>query len=157
LLPLLPESTIFYAAFPNYATVAQQALQVFRRERQESAVLRNWWQHGEIARSGPKVEDALEEFYQCSQIFGRRNHRLWRSQWHAPPNIAIIAEVRKPGFKDFLERTPAAARRRREENKRARNSSLLPLPSQATQEEEVSVRLPTACFVTKSAVPWTCQ
>ena len=32
LLPLLPESTVFYAAFPNYGAEAQQALKIFREE-----------------------------------------------------------------------------------------------------------------------------
>jgi type IV pilus assembly protein PilA len=105
LLPLLPDSTVFYAAFPNYAGVAQQALQVFRRERQESAVLRDWWQHGEVAASGPKVEEAIEKFYEFSQYLGDEIVVSGTANGTTPPNILIIAEVRKPGLKTFLQQT----------------------------------------------------
>src|ERR1700758_726408 len=37
LLSLLPESTVFFAAFPNYGDAAHQALQIFRQELQESS------------------------------------------------------------------------------------------------------------------------
>src|SRR5271157_2507869 len=67
LLPLLPESTISYAAFSNYGDAAQQSLKIFRQELQESAVLRDWWQHGEMAASGPKIEDALQKFSELQQ------------------------------------------------------------------------------------------
>src|SRR5580658_176189 len=39
LLPLLPESTMFYAGFSNYGDVTHQALTVFQQELKESAVL----------------------------------------------------------------------------------------------------------------------
>src|SRR5258708_11492490 len=42
LLSLLPKSTVFYAAFPNYGDAAQQALKVFRQERQARPALRDW-------------------------------------------------------------------------------------------------------------------
>jgi hypothetical protein len=42
----LPESTMSYAAFSNYGNVTEQALKIFRQELQESAVLHDWWQHG---------------------------------------------------------------------------------------------------------------
>jgi hypothetical protein len=43
LLPMLPESTVFYAAFSNYGDASRQALQIFHQELQESPVLRDWW------------------------------------------------------------------------------------------------------------------
>src|SRR5580658_7359803 len=64
LLPLLPPSTMSYAAFANYGDVTQQALKLFRQELQESAVLRDWWQHGDMATAGPKIEDSLEKLVQ---------------------------------------------------------------------------------------------
>jgi hypothetical protein len=68
LLSLLPESTMFYAAFPNYGDAAHQALKIFRQELQENPVLREWWQHGKVAEVGPKVEDLLEKLYQLSEF-----------------------------------------------------------------------------------------
>src|SRR5271166_2839252 len=55
LLPLLPESTTLYGAFPNYGDASHQALTIFQDEMQGSPVLRDWWQHGEMALAGPKL------------------------------------------------------------------------------------------------------
>src|SRR5690348_10251043 len=64
LLPLLPESTAFYAAVPNYGEAAHQALQTLRQERQENSLLRDWWQHGVVAATGPQIEDSIQKFYE---------------------------------------------------------------------------------------------
>ncbi len=102
LLPLLPESTMFYAGLPNYGDAAHQALAVFRQELQESSVLRDWWQHGEMAAAGPKVEDSLEKFYQLSQYLGDEIVMSGATQGR-DHSLLILAEVRKPGLKDFLQ------------------------------------------------------
>src|SRR5271154_2894740 len=49
LLPLLPPSTVSYAAFSNYGDAADQTLKIFHQELAESAVLRDWWAHGQLA------------------------------------------------------------------------------------------------------------
>lgn len=102
LLPLLPESTIFFAAFPNYGDAAHQALQIFRQELQESSVLRDWWGHGEMATAGPKIEDSLEKFYRLHQYLGEEIV-VSGSMEGKEPNFFAFAEIRKPGLKKFLE------------------------------------------------------
>ena len=102
LLPLLPESTMFYAAFSNYGDVTHQALTVFQQELKESAVLRDWWQHSGAAKSGPKVEDALEKVYQLSQYLGDEIVVSGAMEGRAP-SMLIAAEIRKPGLKSALE------------------------------------------------------
>jgi hypothetical protein len=102
LLPLLSESTMSYAAFPNYGDAANQALKVFRQELQESTVLRQWWQHGEVATAGPKAEDSLEKFYQLSQYLGDEV-AVSGTMEGREPNVLIVAEIRKPGLKKFLQ------------------------------------------------------
>ncbi len=101
LLPLLPESTTVYSAFPNYGDAAHQVLNIFRQELQESPALRGWWQHGELAAAGPKVEDSLEKFYQLSQYLG--DEIVVSGATGPDPSLLILAEVRKPGLKDFLQ------------------------------------------------------
>lgn len=103
LLPLLPESTVFYAAFPNYGDASHQALAIFQQELQQSPVLRDWWQHGELAAAGPKVEDSLEKFYQLSQYLGNEIVVSAASEGRQGPSLLILAEVRKPGLKEFLQ------------------------------------------------------
>jgi type II secretory pathway pseudopilin PulG len=111
LLPLLPESTVFYAAFPNYGDASHQALTIFREELKQRPVLRDWWQHGSMSAEGPKIEDALEKFYRFSQFLGDEIvvaggiEMPLASEPGAPkdPHVLILAEVRKPGLKTFLQ------------------------------------------------------
>ena len=70
LMPLLPKSTAFYAAFPNYGDVSHQGLAIFQQELQQSPELRAWWQRGDMATQAPKLEAAIEQFYQLSQYLG---------------------------------------------------------------------------------------
>ena len=102
LLPLLPEATMSYAAFPNYGDVTYQALKIFRQELKESSVLRDWWQHGEVATAGPKVEDSLEKIYRLSQYLGEEIV-LSGSIDGKESSLLILAEVRKPGLEEFLQ------------------------------------------------------
>jgi type IV pilus assembly protein PilA len=102
LLPLLPASTVSYAAFPNYGDVTEQVLKIFREELQESAVLRDWWGHGDLAGSGPKIEDAFEKFYQFQQYLG--DEIVVSGAIEGPePRLLLVAEIRKPGLKKFLQ------------------------------------------------------
>jgi hypothetical protein len=104
LLPLLPESTTFYAAFPNYGDVAHQALSIFRQELQENSALRDRWQHGDLAAVGPKLEDSLDKLYQLSQYLG--NEFVLAGAMEVPhPKLLIVAEVRKPGLRQLLQQT----------------------------------------------------
>src|SRR5579863_6790698 len=103
LLPLLPEGTVFYAALPNYGDASHQALAIFRQELQQSPALRDWWQHGEMATAGPKLEDSLEKFYQLSQYLGDEVVISAATSGRPGPGLLIVAEVRKPGLKDFLQ------------------------------------------------------
>ena len=102
LLPLLPASTMTFAAFPNYGDVTQQALKIFRQELQESSVLRDWWGHGELATGRPKLEDSIEMLYQLQQFLGEEI--VLSGVMDGPePNLLVLAEVRKPGLQKFLE------------------------------------------------------
>jgi type IV pilus assembly protein PilA len=104
LLPLLPDSTMAYAALPNYGDVARQTLAIFRQELQESAVLRDWWTHGSPATSGPKIEQALEQFDQFQQYLGEEivlSGSL--DAQHKSGTFLALAEIRKAGLDKFLQ------------------------------------------------------
>jgi hypothetical protein len=102
LLPLLPESTVFYAALPNFGDASHQALTVFQQEVKENSDLRAWWEHI-AAADGPKVEDSLEKFYQFSQYLGDEIVVSGAKETGKEPSLLILAEARKPGLKDFLQ------------------------------------------------------
>jgi hypothetical protein len=102
LLPLMPEETMSYGAFPNYGDTASQVLRILRQELAESAVLRDWWQHEEMAATGPKVENALEKFAQLSGYLGEETVVSGVMQGKEP-SVLLVAEVRKPGLQKFLQ------------------------------------------------------
>lgn len=110
LLPLLPESTAYYAALPNYGDSAQQALAIFRQELKESTVLHDWWTHGDLATSGPKIEEAIEKFGQLHQFLG--NEIVFSGSMdaeHKSGTFLAFAEIRKPGLDKFLQQKIAEA------------------------------------------------
>lgn len=101
LLPLLPASTVFYAAIPNYGDSVHQALQIFDQELKESNVLREWWEQTGFARSWPKFKEGLDKTYAVSQYLG--DEVVFSISMGQPePAILALAEARKPGLKSFL-------------------------------------------------------
>ena len=102
LLPLLPESTTFYVAFPNYGDAAEQVLKIFREELQQSPGLRTWWTHGVMAAAGPKTEEAFEQFSRFSQYLGDEIVVAGTLDFSSPRGV-MIAQVRKPGLKAVLQ------------------------------------------------------
>ena len=102
ILPLLAPSTTYYIAFPNYGEVSHQALAIFRDELKQSPVLRSWWQQGDMAKTGPEIEDSIEKFYELSQYLGDEIV-LSGEPGGSHRNLLIVAEVRKPGLKEFLQ------------------------------------------------------
>ncbi len=105
LMPLLPESTLVYVAIPNYGEAAHQALDVFQDELKTNVELRAWWQKGNMATDGPKIEDGVEKFSQLSEFLGDEVVAFGASEGKEDPKFLVVAEVRKPGLKDFLTRT----------------------------------------------------
>lgn len=106
LLPLLPASTVYYIAIPNYGDSAQQALTVFHQELATNAVLNKWWHSRDMAEQGQKIEDAIGKFSQLSQFLG--DEIVVSGSPDSPDHaIVLIAEVRKPGLKEFIEQNLA--------------------------------------------------
>jgi type IV pilus assembly protein PilA len=102
LLPLLPASTMVYAAFPNYGQAADQALKILRQELQANAAFRDWWHRGEMATTGPKVEDALKKFSELNDFLGEEIVVSGTSDGKKP-SFVMVAEVRMPGLKKYLQ------------------------------------------------------
>ena len=102
LLPLLPASTVYYVALPNYGSAAQQTLDIFHQELATDSNLNKWWHGRDMADQGKKIEDAIGKFTQLSQFLG---DEVVISGTPDTPDRAIllVAEVRKPGLKEFIE------------------------------------------------------
>ena len=112
LLPLLPESTLLYAAIPNFGEATCQILTVFREELKTNAELRAWWQKGDMATDGPKMEDRLEKFCQLSEYLGDEVVAVGQSDGTENPKFLLLAEVRKPGPQRLSEASSTRSRRK---------------------------------------------
>jgi type II secretory pathway pseudopilin PulG len=103
LLPRLPESTEFYVAIPNYGEPVHQALEIFRQELQESAAMREFLRKNHLDDSVPKIENWIQQFYEFSQFLG--DEIIITGGFHGKePVFLAVAEVKKPGAREFLEK-----------------------------------------------------
>lgn len=103
LLPLLPSSTVFYAAIPNYGEAAKQALKIFRQEREARPELRKWWHSPEMAKNGPQFEMGIDAASNLAQYLGDEIVIAGSLNGSKSPNVVLLAEVRKPGLKEALD------------------------------------------------------
>ncbi len=101
ILPRLSESTGFYAAFPNYGQTLHEAQQIFQDELRNSPALQDFIRKNKLEKDEPKLEDALQKLYEVSEYLGDEVV-LTGSFKGSEPSGVMIAEVRKPGLKEFL-------------------------------------------------------
>jgi type II secretory pathway pseudopilin PulG len=102
LLPLVPAGTIAYAAMPNYADSAHQALDIFKQELKDSKPLQDWWQEGELAKNGPKILRMIENFSQIQECVGNEIV-LSVTMTEKEPSVVAFAQIKKPGLKKLME------------------------------------------------------
>jgi type II secretory pathway pseudopilin PulG len=102
ILPRLSDSTAFYMAFPNYGQTLHQAQQIFQEELRNSPAMQDFLRKNKLDKDEPKLEDALEKLYEFSEYLGDEVV-LTGSLRGKEPSGVMIAEIRKPGLKSFLE------------------------------------------------------
>ncbi len=104
LLPLLPDSTVFYIGLPNYGEASHQALTLFHQELAQDSELKKFWEHGAIAAQAPKIEEYMEKFYELSQYLGDEIVLSAAvGEGRKEPAVLLLAKTRKPGAKSLLE------------------------------------------------------
>ncbi len=115
LLALAPASTTMYVSLPNLGDAIGQLDQILHQELKESQVLNDAWQT-KVGPFGAVAEEALGKFQQFSQFLGneivvvnssnvkeagsRSSGLMARA---GSESILVIAEVRKPGLRAFLQ------------------------------------------------------
>ena len=105
LLGILPEEAVLFASAPNYGQALADAHRLFRERLQESAVLRDWWAQVDPARhQGPDLATVVEKVRGFSDFLGDEIV-LAAVDTGGPQRIVplVLAEVRKPGLREFLE------------------------------------------------------
>lgn len=138
LLPLLPQSTTYFIAIPNYGNSAHQALEIFREELKKSTGLRNWWEQGEMATTGPQLEESIDQFYLLSQFLG---DEIVVSGATGEKNSKpfLVAQVRKPGLKEFLTNSTEDPSRKSKFNLRVLDTTELTLAKNSTKTQDIVV------------------
>lgn len=102
LLPYVPPNTVLYAAIPNIGSTLGEAKRLFEERLRQSAVLREWWaeQPGKHSR---ELEDLIGRLEGFSSYLGDEVviavARTGNDAFSAP---VMLADVRRPGLRDFL-------------------------------------------------------
>ncbi len=71
LLPLIPQDTVFYAAFPNVTDSFGQAYDAFRQRLNENPELSAWWQEKNQSSSELTPEEAIARLRRVGQYLGQ--------------------------------------------------------------------------------------
>lgn len=109
ILPLLPADTVLYVGIPNLGDALQQANQIFQQQLAQSKVLQDWWNKSGNSNQHPTPEELIGEIQAISQYLGNEVvitvAGVSTLHEHGP---LLLAEVRQPGLKSFLESHLAA-------------------------------------------------
>jgi FecR protein/Protein of unknown function (DUF3352)/Putative zinc-finger len=104
ILRLLPADTVLYVGISNLGDALQQANQIFQQQLSQSAVLRDWWNKSGKSNQGPNPQELIKQIHAISQYLGDEVVITARvssiSDEHGP---ILLAEVRQPGLKDYLQ------------------------------------------------------
>jgi len=103
LLPYLPPKTAIYAAIPNLGSTLGEASRLFEDRLKQSPVLRSWWKEQQGLR-GPQFEDAISRIETFSNYLGDEVVlAMARSETNGQDDPVLLARVRRPGLREFLE------------------------------------------------------
>ncbi|PYU55589.1 MAG: hypothetical protein DMG55_27150 [Acidobacteria bacterium] len=104
ILPLLPTDTVLYIGIPNLGDALQQANQIFQQQLSQSTVLQDWWNKSGKSDQHPTPQELIDQIHAISQYLGDEVVITARassvSDSHGP---VLLAEVRQPGLKDYLQ------------------------------------------------------
>src|SRR6266849_6263717 len=104
ILPLLPADTVLYIGIPNLGDALQQANQIFQQQLSQSKVLQDWWNKSGNADQHPTPQELIDQIQVISRYLGEEvviTARGSAASMEAGP--VLLAEVRQPGLKDFLQ------------------------------------------------------
>ena len=102
ILPRLSDTTAFYAAVPNYEQTLRQNVEIIQQELRDNAALRDFVQKHK-ADDVTKFQTALLKLADFFAYLGDEFVITGNLKGKEPSGV-LIAEVRKPGLRDFLEK-----------------------------------------------------
>ncbi len=104
ILPLLPADTVLYIGIPNFGEALQQANQIFQQQLSQSKVLQDWWNKNGNSNQHPTPQELINQIQAISQYLGDEVVITAReSSASNTHGLVLLAEVRQPGLKDYLQ------------------------------------------------------
>lgn len=104
ILPFMPADTVLYIGIPNLGDALQQANQIFQQQLSQSKVLQDWWNKSGNSNQHPTPEELIEQIRAMSQYLGDEVVITFRESSRAKEDgPVLLAEIRQPGLKDFLQ------------------------------------------------------
>ncbi|MGO8815744.1 MAG: FecR domain-containing protein [Terriglobia bacterium] len=100
LLNLVPEDTMFFAAIPNIGNTLTEANRLLQERIQQSQVLQAWWDRQQASGEAHKQAEMLDRIQTLSNYLGDEIVVAVPADQHA---TLVLAEVRRPDFRAFLE------------------------------------------------------
>jgi len=97
---LLPANTVIFAAIPNLAPTLEEANSIFEARVAESPVLKEWWNQNETQQ----VRAIVDQVRTFGEYLGDEVVLAIPSVDGKIQAPLVIAEARKPGLSDFLDR-----------------------------------------------------
>ena len=106
ILSRLPDSTVFYVALPNYGDTLHRPSRYFTRNCRIARHCVTFCRRTSSTRWNPRLKTGIEQFYEFSQFLGDELI-ITGKMGDQEPAFMLVAEVRKPGIKEFLEKMNA--------------------------------------------------
>ena len=104
ILPLLPPDTVLYIGIPNLGDALQQANQIFQQQLSQSKVLQDWWNKSGNSNQHPTPQELIDQIHVISQYLGDEVVITAKASLASHDNgPMLLAEVRQPGLKDYLQ------------------------------------------------------
>lgn len=104
ILPLVPADTVLYIGIPNLGDALQQANRIFQQQVAQSTVLQDWWNKDRKANQHPTPQELIDQVHAISQYLGDEVViTAWASSVSDSHGPLLLAEVRQPGLKDYLQ------------------------------------------------------
>jgi hypothetical protein len=104
ILPLLPADTVLYIGIPNLGDALQQANQIFQQQLSQSKVLEDWWNKSGNSNQHPTPQELIDQIQTISQYLGDEVVITARGSSASDElGPVLLAEVRQPGLKDYLQ------------------------------------------------------
>lgn len=103
LLNRMPADVVVYASMPNAGQALEEANRILQDQMQQSEALRQWWTHGD-PNAQTKLTEIIAKIRQLSDYLGDEVVLVGFNGENHGGGIAIVADVRRSGVREFLEK-----------------------------------------------------